>query len=103
MVSKVLTRFAPAFTRANAAFPAVAFFGGFIWDAATLGRSIQPFDLYSLLVYLLLAGGILIWMGRRGFMHGPAAHADVPHGSAEGSGEAPSASLAASGDPDHPS
>ncbi|GEM_PF-152025 len=78
MASKVLIRFAPFFTRAKAAFPAVAFFGGFIWDAATLGQSIQAFDLYSLLAYLLLAGGILIWMGRRGFMHGPAAHAHAP-------------------------
>ncbi|MDB5048394.1 MAG: conserved rane protein of unknown function [Fibrobacteres bacterium] len=72
-----LQRFSPLFMRAKAAFPAVAFFGGFLWDAVTLGRSIQPLDLFILLGYLLAAGGILIWMGRRGAMRGPSSE---PHG-----------------------
>ncbi len=73
--------FAPLFNRAKAAFPALAFFGGFLWDAITLGRSIQALDLFILLGYLLAAGGILIVMGRRGFMHG--------HKEAEMEGEIP--------------
>lgn len=51
--------------RFKAAFPAMAFFGGFIWDAATLGRSITSLDLFLLLGYLVCAGGILVWLGRR--------------------------------------
>jgi hypothetical protein len=65
-----LQRFAPHIARAKAAFPAVAFFGGFFWDAATLGRSIQSSDLWILLGYLIVSALILIWMGRRGTMHG---------------------------------
>jgi hypothetical protein len=82
MALKVLQRLAPVFLRAKAAFPAVAFFGGFLWDAATLGRSIQALDLYILLGYQVVAGAILIWMGRRGAMHGSAGEAPV-------TGEAP--------------
>ena len=70
MVPRVLQRSAPLFLRAKAAFPAIAFFGGFLWDAATLGRSIQTLDLFILLGYQVAAGGILIWMGRRGSMRG---------------------------------
>jgi hypothetical protein len=51
--------------RLRAAFPALAFFGGFVWDAFTLGRAIQPFDLFTLLAYLVGAGILLLWMGRR--------------------------------------
>lgn len=70
MASRVLQPSAPLFLRAKAAFPAIAFFGGFLWDAVTLGRSIQTLDLYILLGYQLAAGAILIWMGRRGSMRG---------------------------------
>lgn len=55
--------------RFKAAFPAMAFFGGFIWDAVTLGRSITSVDLFLLLGYLVCAGGILIWLGRRAPTH----------------------------------
>jgi hypothetical protein len=73
-----LQRFAPHLARAKAAFPAVAFFGGFFWDAATLGRSIQSSDLWILLGYLIVSALILIWMGRRGTMHGGAAPVAAP-------------------------
>jgi hypothetical protein len=46
-------------------FPALAFFGGFGWDAATLGRAITSLDLFLLLGYLVCAAGLLIWLGRR--------------------------------------
>jgi hypothetical protein len=50
--------------RFKAAFPAMAFFGGFLWDAFTLGRSITSLDLFLLLGYLLGAAGLLVWLGR---------------------------------------
>ena len=40
--------------------PAIAFFGGFLWDALTIGRQINPSDLWFLAGYLLAAGLILI-------------------------------------------
>lgn len=46
-------------------FPTIAFFGGFLWDAFTLGRSVKWLDLSILLAYLTLAGGILWWLGHR--------------------------------------
>lgn len=51
--------------RIKAAFPALAFFSGFLWDAVTLGRSITSLDLFLLLGYLVSAAGLLMWMGRR--------------------------------------
>jgi len=47
------------------ALPAVAFFGGFLWDAITLGRSVGSMDLWILAGYLALAAGILWFLGRR--------------------------------------
>jgi hypothetical protein len=87
MALRVLQRSAPLFLRAKAAFPAIAFFGGFLWDAVTLGRSIQTLDLYILLGYQVAAGGILIWMGRRGSMKGEAA--SVPGAPLSDSGAIP--------------
>ena len=55
----------PLTSRFKAAFPAVAFFGGFLWDAITLGRSITSLDLFILLGYLVIAAILLIIMGRR--------------------------------------
>lgn len=60
-----LSAFSLWYGRLRAGFPAVAFFGGFLWDAFTLGRSIQSFDLLTLLAYLLGAGVLLLWLGRR--------------------------------------
>jgi len=47
------------------ALPAVAFFGGFLWDALTLGRSVGPLDLWILAGYLAGAGALLWFLGRR--------------------------------------
>ena len=44
--------------------PAVFFFGGFAWDALTLGRAIKPSDLFILLAYLTGAAAILVALGR---------------------------------------
>ena len=65
-----LFRLIPTMARTKAAFPAIAFFGGFLWDAVTLGQSIKSLDLFILLGYMATAGGILVWMGRRGSMRG---------------------------------
>src|SRR4051812_24794510 len=62
-------RFVTFYSKLKAAFPAIAFFGGFLWDAATLGRQIQSSDLWILLAYLVASGGLLIWMGRKGSLH----------------------------------
>lgn len=51
--------------RARRALPAVAFFGGFLWDAFTLGRSVGSSDLWILSGYLALAATILWFLGRR--------------------------------------
>jgi len=50
-------------SRLRTLFPAIAFFGGFIWDALTIGRSVQFLDLWLLLGYLLAAAAILWWLG----------------------------------------
>lgn len=45
--------------------PALAFLGGFLWDAFTLGRYVRATDLLILGGYLLLACGITLWLGKR--------------------------------------
>lgn len=52
------------FQRARRYAPAIAFFGGFAWDAVTLGRSIKSSDLFILLGYLAGAAAILVAIGR---------------------------------------
>lgn len=47
------------------AFPAIAFFGGFLWDALTLGRSVGALDLWILTGYLAGAAGLLWSLGKR--------------------------------------
>ena len=44
--------------------PALFFFGGFAWDALTLGRSIRSLDLLILLGYLVGAAASLMALGR---------------------------------------
>jgi hypothetical protein len=49
--------------------PVIAFFGGFLWDALTIGSQINPSDLWILAAYLLAAGLILYWIGHRSHAH----------------------------------
>ena len=49
-------------------FPALFFFGGFIWDAVTIGRNVATSDLVSFVAYLLLAGLILFVIGRPSYV-----------------------------------
>lgn len=51
--------------RLQAALPALAFFGGFLWDALTLGRNVQALDLWILAAYLAGAALLLLWLSRR--------------------------------------
>jgi len=51
--------------RLRRVLPALAFFGGFLWDALTLGRSVGTMDLWILTGYLAAAAGILWFLGRR--------------------------------------
>ena len=44
-------------------FPAIFFFGGFLWDALTIGRHVATSDLAVFFVYLLIAGAILFTIG----------------------------------------
>ncbi len=57
-------------SRIKAVFPAVAFFGGLIWDAITLGSSITSLDLALLLLYLMVAAILLLIIGNRRDPHG---------------------------------
>lgn len=45
--------------------PVIAFFGGFIWDALTIGRHVGVFDLFILAGYLACAAAMLWWLGYR--------------------------------------
>jgi hypothetical protein len=52
------------YTRIRPWAAVVFFFGGFAWDAITLGRSIKPSDLFILGAYLAGAAAILVVIGR---------------------------------------
>jgi hypothetical protein len=45
--------------------PVLAFFGGFIWDALTIGRHVSVLDLFILAGYLACAAAMLWWLGYR--------------------------------------
>lgn len=45
--------------------PALAFFGGFIWDALTIGKRIAASDLWMLSAYLLAVIPIIWWLVRK--------------------------------------
>lgn len=49
----------------RAFLPAIAFFGGFIWDALTIGRHVGALDLLVLAGYLAAAAAMLWWLGYR--------------------------------------
>jgi len=45
-------------------FPAIFFFGGFLWDALTIGRNVTSLDLFIFTGYLISAAVILYLIGR---------------------------------------
>ena len=51
------------FAKLRPFFSVLAFFGGFLWDALTIGFSVASTDLWILSGYLTAAGGILWWLG----------------------------------------
>jgi len=52
------------YPRLARSLPALAFFGGFIFDALTLGRQIIPIDFVILTGYYLICAAILLVIGR---------------------------------------
>ncbi len=46
-------------------FPALAFFAGFIWDALTIGRSVNASDLLILSAYLIGTIPIIWWLAKK--------------------------------------
>ena len=58
-------------------WPAVFFFGGFIWDALTIGRNVVATDLFIFTGYLLLAAAILFFTSRPSFILADAAKLPV--------------------------
>jgi len=49
-------------------YPVLAFFGGFIWDALTLGQKVKTMDFWRLGACLFGAGLIILWLARRDFL-----------------------------------
>ncbi len=62
--------------------PGLFFAGGFLWDAVTLGNSIEPLDLFILLAYLIAAALLLIGRERYAARRIPAT--DLPFALSEG-------------------
>ncbi|MFA6955112.1 MAG: DUF2914 domain-containing protein [Thermoanaerobaculia bacterium] len=50
--------------------PAAFFFGGFLWDVVTIGRSIRPLDLLTLALYYTICASILVLRGREARFRG---------------------------------
>lgn len=65
MIPQLDADFGLSLEKLRRALPAVAFFGGFLWDALTLGQSVGTMDLWILAGYLAGAAGILWHLGRR--------------------------------------
>lgn len=57
--------FDPSFHGLRRSLPGVAFLGGFLWDAVTLGRTVGSMDLWILAAYLAGAACILWYLGLR--------------------------------------
>lgn len=54
-------------------FPVIFFFGGFLWDALTIGRNVAYSDLITFFVYLGIAAAILFTIGSPRFILADAA------------------------------
>jgi hypothetical protein len=65
MIARLPPALAPHLAGLRRALPAMAFFGGFLWDAVTLGRTVTAADLWLLTAYLAGAAGILWYLGHR--------------------------------------
>lgn len=59
-MEKLKQKLQPIFNKYRRVIPVVAFFGGFIWDAVALGRSVKTFDLLRLGLYFTVAFIFLI-------------------------------------------
>ncbi len=52
-------------------FPVIAFFGGFLWDALTLGERVRPLDFWRLGLFLAGAAGLVVWLAWRDYRATP--------------------------------
>ena len=55
-------------------FPAIFFFGGFLWDALTIGQNVAALDLFIFAAYLSVAALILYVIGRPSYVDADANH-----------------------------
>jgi hypothetical protein len=58
----------PTLTSLKRYAPVLAFFGGFLWDALTLGRKVKVLDFWILGAYLVAAAVFVLWLARRDFL-----------------------------------
>jgi len=49
-------------------YPVVAFLGGFVWDALTIGQRVRSIDLWRLGGFLLGACVLALWLAKRDFL-----------------------------------
>ena len=68
------SRFYRHLSRVGDFFPAIFFFGGFLWDALTIGQNVAPLDLYIFGAYLSVAALILYVIGRPSYVEADASH-----------------------------
>ncbi len=68
MQAEASSRFTQISQKFSDYFPAMFFFGGFAWDALTIGRSVTAPDLFIFSGYLLGAGLILFSISRPSFI-----------------------------------
>lgn len=52
-------------------YPVLAFFGGFLWDALTLGRRVRTGDFIQLGAMLGVAALLILWLARRDYLATP--------------------------------
>ena len=75
LIAKVKqSRFYRHILRLGDFFPAIFFFGGFLWDALTIGQNVAALDLYIFGVYLSVAAFILYVIGRPSYVDADAIH-----------------------------
>lgn len=84
MIARLQPTLAPRLANLRRALPAIAFFGGFAWDAVTLGNSVAAMDLWLLSAYLVGAAALLWYLGHQAAATEAAGAAIAPRWRASG-------------------
>lgn len=58
----------PAIASLKRYYPVLAFFGGILWDALTLGQKVKVTDFWRLGAFLLGAAFLAVWLARREYL-----------------------------------